>query len=70
MRDQIQRQMDSETAKIERLRDKIVNAMTAHGQDYPAETREVDASIEAAAEYRKMLAELVSDGLPRFEITF
>ena len=70
MRDQIQRQMDSETAKIERLRDKIVNAMTAYGQDYPAETREVDASIEAAAEYRKMLAELVSDGLPRFESRF
>lgn len=70
MRDRIQRQMDNETARIERLRDKIVNAMTAYSQDYPAETREVDASIEAAAEYCNMLAELVSDGLPRFESRF
>jgi uncharacterized protein YPO0396 len=70
MRDRLQRLMDNETGKIERLRDKIVNAMTAYSQDYPAETREVDVSIEAAAEYRKMLAELVSDDLPRFEACF
>ena len=65
MRDRLQRQMDNEIAKIERLRDKIVNVMTVYSQDYPAETREVDVSIEAAGEYRKMLAELVSDGLPQ-----
>ena len=64
MRDRLQRQMDNETGKIDRLRDKIVNAMTAYNQDYPTETREVDVAIEAAAEYRKMLAELESDGLP------
>lgn len=70
MRDRIQRQMDNETAKMDRLRDKIVNAMTSYSQDYPAETREVDVSVEAADEYRKMLTELVSDGLPRFESRF
>ena len=48
MRDRLQGQMDSEAKKIERLRDKIVNAMTAYTQDYPMETREVDVSIEAA----------------------
>ena len=70
MRDRLQSQMDSEAKKIERLRDKIVNAMTAYTQDYPMETREVDVSIEAAADYRRMLAELKSDGLPRFEARF
>jgi uncharacterized protein YPO0396 len=70
MRDRLQKQMDNETAKIERLRDRIVNAMTAFGQDYPAETREVDVSIEAAGEYRRMMVELESDGLPRFEARF
>jgi uncharacterized protein YPO0396 len=57
MRDRLQSQMDGEAKKIERLRDKIVNAMTAYTQDYPMETREVDFSIEAAADYRSMLAE-------------
>src|SRR5712691_9859356 len=70
MRERLQRQMDNETAKIERLRDKIVNTMTAYNQDYPLETREVDVSIDSAADYRKMLAELESDGLPRFEARF
>ena len=70
MRDRLQKQMDNETARLERLRDRIVNAMTAYSQDYPVETRELDVSIEAADEYRKMLAELESDGLPRFEARF
>ncbi len=70
MRDRLQAQMDAEAKKIERLRDKIVNAMTAYNQDYPLETREVDASLDAAAGYRTMLAELEADGLPRFEARF
>ncbi len=70
MRERLQSQLDSEAKKIDRLRDKIVTAMTAYNQDYPLETREVDVSVEAAAEYRKMLAELASDGLPRFEARF
>jgi len=70
MRDRIQRQLDNESAKIDRLRDRIVTVMTAYNQDYPTETREVDVSIEAASEYRRMLAELATDGLPRFEARF
>jgi uncharacterized protein YPO0396 len=70
MRERLQSQMDNEAKKIDRMRDKIVTAMTAYNQDYPLETREVDVSVEAAAEYRKMLAELESDGLPRFEARF
>jgi uncharacterized protein YPO0396 len=70
MRDRIQRQIDNETGKIDRLRDKIINVMTAYNRDYPTETREMDVSIEAALEYRRMLAELETDGLPRFEARF
>jgi uncharacterized protein YPO0396 len=70
MRDRLQAQMDSEAKKVDRLREKIVNAMTVYNQDYPLETREVDVSLEAAASYRTMLAELQSDGLPRFEARF
>src|SRR5581483_3732611 len=70
MRDRLQKQMDNETAKLERMRDRIVNAMTAYSQDYPVETRELDVSIEAGGGYRGMLVELESDGLPRFEARF
>jgi uncharacterized protein YPO0396 len=70
MRDQLQRLLDKEEDKIKRLREKIVSAMTAYNTFYPAETREVDASIEAAPEYRKMLDTLQTDGLPRFEARF
>ena len=37
---------------------------------WPGETREVDASVEAAGEYRQMLATLQADDLPRFEARF
>jgi uncharacterized protein YPO0396 len=70
MRIRLQAQIDTEALRISRLRDKIVNAMTAYSQDYPLETREVDVSVEAATSYRTMLAELESDGLPRFEARF
>src|SRR5262249_54362508 len=65
MRDQLQRLIDKEEDRIKRLREKIVSAMTAYNALYPAETREVDASLEAAPHYRKM-----ADGLPRFEARF
>jgi uncharacterized protein YPO0396 len=70
MRDQLQRLLDREEDKIKRLREKIVSAMTAYNALYPTETREVDASLEAAPDYRKMLDTLQADGLPRFEARF
>src|SRR5690606_6924778 len=36
----------------------------------PVETTEVDVSVEAGAEYRKMLEQLRADDLPRFEKRF
>ena len=44
--------------------------MSDYGNLWPVETREVDASVEAAGEYRQMLAALESDDLPRFEARF
>src|SRR6185369_15578255 len=45
-------------------------AMSDYGNLWPEETREVDASVEAAGEFRQMLAALESDGLPQFEARF
>jgi len=70
MRDWFERKIGNESRRIAHLRDKIVAAMRDYAHKWPEETREVDASVEAAGEYRQMLAGLQGDGLPRFEARF
>lgn len=70
MRTWLHKQIDEESKKITLCRDRIISAMRAYNDTYPLETREVDPNIEAADGYRAMLAELQSDGLPRFEARF
>jgi uncharacterized protein YPO0396 len=70
MRDWLQNKIDAEVKKIDRLRDKIIQAMAAYKEAFKLETAEVDASIEAAFEYRSMLDSLRADDLPRFEARF
>jgi uncharacterized protein YPO0396 len=55
---------------MRRLRDKIIQAMSAYKDEFKLETSEVDAGIEAGAEFAKMLAGLEADDLPRFEAKF
>jgi uncharacterized protein YPO0396 len=70
VRNHLQEKMDAEEKQIARLRDKIIKAMSAYKDEFKLETSEVDASIEAGAEYRQMLAGLEADDLPRFEAKF
>jgi len=70
MREWLQARINAEMQKLMRLREKITRAMSEYANAWPEETREVDASVEAAGEYRQMLADLDSDGLPRFEARF
>ncbi len=70
MHKHLQSQIDAGSKRIERLREKIIEAMKGYNDAYPSETKEVDVSVESAPEYRKMLADLVADGLPRFEARF
>lgn len=70
MRDWLQNKIDSEDSKIKRLQEKIVKAMQEYRNAYPLETKEADASVDAADEYRAMLAQLQADDLPRFEQRF
>ena len=44
--------------------------MQDYRRDYPLETQETDARLEAAAEYESMLTRLQADDLPRFEQRF
>lgn len=70
LREHLQSQIDTGNKRIDRLREKIVEAMKGYNDSYPSETKEVDVSVESAPEYCKMLADLVADGLPRFEARF
>ncbi len=70
LRDRIDSRIESEQRKIEKLNTTIAQAMTKYNEDNVLETREVDASIESADEYERMLHKLQADDLPRFEETF
>ena len=66
----LQSRIDSEDAKLKRLRDKIIQAMMAFKEQFKLETAEFDASIDAAFEYQALLEQLGRDDLPRFEARF
>lgn len=70
MRDWLQSKIDAEEAKIKRLAEKIIRAMSEYKSMWPLETSEVDANLAAADEYKSMLAQLQADDLPRFEARF
>ena len=70
LRDALQARIDAELKKLERLRERIIQAMSSYKEAYRLETAEVDASIDAAFEYRNMLNALQADDLPRFEARF
>jgi len=70
VRSHIQQKINAESSKCERLGQKIVQQMQVYKHDYPAETVEVDAELEAMAEFEKMLKALRTEDLPRHEARF
>jgi uncharacterized protein YPO0396 len=70
MRKWLQDNINAEDKKLERLRDRIIDAMRAYCMAFPLDTQEVDVAIAAADEYRSMLGKLRADDLPRFEARF
>lgn len=70
LREWLQAKHDALRKKIDRVRDRAQAAMISFRAAYPVETKDFDASVEAADEYRTMLTRLRSDDLPRFEQRF
>ncbi|OPZ02649.1 MAG: hypothetical protein BWZ09_02525 [Alphaproteobacteria bacterium ADurb.BinA305] len=70
VRDLLQTRIDAEDRRLARLAEKIIKAMSAFKQQFPLETAEIDASLEAGFEYEKLLAQLDRDDLPRFLARF
>ena len=58
------------TERSSRLSGRIVVAMGEFRRQYPAETTELDASVEAADGYRELHDRLTGDDLPRFRQQF
>ena len=58
--------IDAEDQRLRRLGERIVRAMAAFKEAFKLETAEIDASLEAAFEYRGLLEQLARDDLPRF----
>ena len=70
LRDHIQRLLDNERKRRERIAERLISSMQRYKNDYPAETQEVDAAIEALPEYSNMLTALETEDLPRHEARF
>ena len=66
----LQAHIDAEQKKLERLAEKIIKAMSAFKEEFKLDTAEIDASLEAAFEYEKLLDQLNRDDLPRFVARF
>ncbi len=56
--------------RLARLSNKIVAAMGEFRRQYPAETSELDDSVESAGGYRELHGRLTGDDLPRFRRQF
>ncbi|WP_245969345.1 ATP-binding protein [Thiocapsa rosea] len=70
MRAWLQNRINNESGKINTLLNRIISAMVAYKNAFELETRELDANVEAAFEYRQQLDQLGRDDLPRFEARF
>ncbi|WP_435105337.1 ATP-binding protein [Arhodomonas sp. AD133] len=70
MRGWLQARIDAELKHGERVRDRVISAMQRFLRDYPTDAAEMDASLDAAGDFRALLERLRSDDLPRFEARF
>ena len=62
--------IDALSKQISRAAEKAVRLMAEFRNKYPNETVEIDAALESAGDFGKLLEELVGDDLPRFEAHF
>lgn len=70
MRDWLQGKIDNEKAKRERLTVGIIRQMQAYKNEFPLESKEVDAALDSASEFADMLKKLKTEDLPRHEQRF
>ncbi len=62
--------IDNRDKQLSRSAEGIVRRMSSYKEAYPQQTQEVNASVASADAFRRMLAGLKEDDLPRFEARF
>ena len=62
--------IDALVKRIARTAETTVRLMADFRNKYPNETTEIDAALEAAGDYTRLLEQLASNDLPRFEAHF
>jgi uncharacterized protein YPO0396 len=62
--------IDALSKRIARAAEGTIRQMADFRNRYPNETTDIDASLEAAADYNRLLEQLVGNDLPRFEARF
>ncbi len=74
LRTEIERRLNNSANTLKgqanKLTESIVLRMNDFRRDYPADTADMDASVDAAPEYRRMLERLTSDDLPTYQKRF
>jgi uncharacterized protein YPO0396 len=70
LRAELLRRAESVQTALSSVTRRTERAMDAFRHDHPAETTDLDASIEAAGEYREFRDRVARDDLPRFEADF
>ncbi|TVR90025.1 MAG: ATP-dependent exonuclease SbcCD, C subunit-like protein [Spirochaetaceae bacterium] len=70
LRSHLQTRIDAVDKQINRLVEQISGQMQDFRREYPSETLELDASVEAGDEFMELLRRLRADDLPRFETRF
>ncbi len=70
LREAISSHIGNNTTSLNKLHERIIQLMQKYKSNYPAETSEANASIDAGNEYNKMLEVLQSEDLPRHEARF
>lgn len=70
LRGRIQARADAAAKRMKRAEDAATREMLEFRREYPAETQEMDPSVDGSAEYITMLERLRRDDLPQFESRF
>jgi len=70
MRDWLQKSIDKMRKKAGDISNLIIVAMQQYIAAYPADCREVNASLDSSAEFQRMLNHLMAEDLPRFKSKF
>ena len=70
LRTALQKQLDADSQRANRLQGHIIEAMSGFKTAYLLETQDMDVSVQAAGEYRALLQQLQLDDLPQFEASF